>query len=472
MNQARSDQIALIYPVRKLDNWWRLMGQKMNYQASYTIGDLRGDCDFNVVDDFYKFQKQYYQTPVTPNELVTCSEIEDIIARCRLLRFLPYRLARSMVLGMAEAMNLVIEQVKPTVVISFPIDRYVSDVLRLLAAKRGVPHHEFTVGPLADTVMILNRGRLNVVDKPVCPKRLQKNIDDITNKYFEPSYVQKKSRFTKGNFCKTYFYFRLRGLVFKAISYLKRDPLNLHYLDAQSFLGHKPRLADRRVLDMVDNQWRSKLEACPQDTRVFLGLSVFPEAAIDYWIDDLKLIEYEDLMVNIATELSVSGFSVFIKDHPLQFGFRKANLLDRLLAIPNTVLVPYEVDGKQLISDTAVTVTVTGTIGLEAAMIGKKAIIVENYYSTPEDFIMVDSYDVKGLGQRVIDFPPPENLQQRQTRIISRLMKGSFDADYFAYLEYYEQQKTDSSDEFSRQAKAHLDLITEQAQREYFSRES
>ena len=56
---------------------------------------------------------------------------------------------------------------------------------------------------------------------------------------------------------------------------------------------------------------------------LFISLPVFPEASIDYWIDDLELIDYEALVVEVATAFTEYGFTVMVKDHLLQFGFRR-----------------------------------------------------------------------------------------------------------------------------------------------------
>lgn len=452
-------EVALLYSIRRTDHWWQYVGKSMSYSASYSVSDIRGDGDFNLVDDFYVHQKRYYHGPITPSTLLSSEQIEDIIARCRLLRFLPFRLARSMILAMAEATTIVLDKSKATAIFSFPIDRYVSDVLRIMGEKRGIEYHELTVGPLPDTVMILNRGRLRLTEKNIEPHLVQKNIDTLVDSYFKPSYVAKKNRFTKGQFWRTFSYFKLRGWAFKAISILRRDPLNLHYNDSQSYLGHKPRFSDHRVIDMVDRQWRAKLDNVAMNRRVFMGLAVFPEAAIDYWIDDLNVVQYENMMVKVANELANNGFHIFIKDHPLQFGFRQAELLDRLLSIKNTVLVPYDVDGKQVIADTDVTITYTGTVGLEAALLGKKVIVTENYYSTSQDFIFIEGEDVSGLAQQVKDFEVPQDLSERQFRIVERLMKGSFTGNFFAFDTYKANTVCNDTIHFSQACKAHVDSL-------------
>ena len=98
---------------------------------------------------------------------------------------------------------------------------------------------------------------------------------------------------------KIFFYFKLRAMVFKLISWVKRDLRSLHYLDAQSFLAHKPRLSDLQTLILIDGTGSQQLNNFPS-RRIFFGLQVFPEAAIDYWLPEIDLIDYENLVLNAA----------------------------------------------------------------------------------------------------------------------------------------------------------------------------
>ena len=156
---------------------------------------------------------------------------------------------------------------------------------------------------------------------------------------FLPSYVPESAHYSIAHFMKTAGYFKTRGWAFKAISYLKRDRLNLHYLDAQSWLGHKCQWQDMRIFSRLNPQWQAALAAFPKEKRVLFGLQLSPEASIDYWIEPIDLIEHEEVIVAAATAFPKAGFVIVVKDHPLQFGFRQVALIDRLLEIPNVVMV-------------------------------------------------------------------------------------------------------------------------------------
>ena len=67
-------------------------------------------------------------------------------------------------------------------------------------------------------------------------------------------------------------------------------------MDSQSFLGHKPKLSDYRIIKMVDYQWRKKIRKFDKSKRILFGLQLFPEASIDYWIDDVELIKHEEML--------------------------------------------------------------------------------------------------------------------------------------------------------------------------------
>jgi hypothetical protein len=252
-------------------------------------------------------------------------------------------------------------------------------------------------------------------------------------------------------FLKTLGYFRLRAAAFKAISWITRDPLNLHYLDAQPDLGHKARWRDVRITRLVEPDWEAKLEAFPPEKRVLFGLQLFPEAAIDYWIEDLDLIRHEDMLVGIARRMTEAGYQIVVKDHPLQFGFRQTELLERLKAFPNVVVVPYDVSGNALLARCGVNVTATGTLGLQSALLGGVSVVGEAYYVTEGDFVVLRSWaDLDGLVAAVEGARAPESLRNRQARIIDNLLRGSFDADFFSFKGFDPAQPNPGAAELGR----------------------
>lgn len=427
---------ALIWAINRTAHWWRCVGDNLGFDQVTVMTDKRGDGDAWLTDDFYAAFARFRKDPARTG-LLSDAEIIDVIARCRVLRWLEPAKARAMVLGMAEAAEGALETRQPDVLVSFPIDNYVTDVLERLARRRGIPHFELTASALNDMCMLMHRGRLITSKAPSDPAVVAARIREIADPLFTPVYVQGQSRYTTMRYFKTWGYFRLRGATFKLLSWLRRDPLNQHLIDAQSWLGHKPAWSDVRVITMVDPDWEARLEAFPAERRVLFGLQLIPEAAIDYWLEDLDLLRHEDMLVDIARRLTAAGFQIVVKDHPLQFGFRQTALFDRLKALANVVIIPYEVSGNALLSRCQVNVTATGTLGLQAAMLGNISVTANAYYVTADDFVVLDRWtDLEGLVDAVTTRAPPASLHERQVRIVDNLLRGSFPADFFSYQKF------------------------------------
>lgn len=425
---------VMIYAINRTEAWWRHVGDHLGFERAVIVSDIRGNGDFPLVDDFYAAYRTRVQSGETQSDLLTSAQVSDVIARCRVLRWLPRKKATAMVLAMAEALDRIVERENLVAIVCFPMDRYVSDVLDRLARARGIPLYELTASALPDMAMLLYRGQLIRHANAPDPAQVEQKVRQIADPLFTPAYVQGTRRFDRWQWAKIFAYFRLRGWAFKAISYLQRHPLALHYLDSQANLGHKPRLNDSQMVDLPDANWQSKIEAFPKEMRVFMALQLFPEASIDYWIPDLGLVDHEDMLVEAARAFSSAGFQILVKDHPLQFGFRQVNLLQRLLEIPNVVVVPYQVSGNAVLNVVGTNFTCTGTLGLQAALLGLKSVATPSYYAQSEDFILFSSRaEIADLPRRVIEAPTPDALHERQARIVANLLAGSFDCNFFTF---------------------------------------
>ena len=436
---------ALIYSIHRLYDWWGHIGFHMAFEHVAVLSDQRGKGDLSVTDDFYAAFRRYYRSKATSSELLSVDEISDVIARCRVLRWLPRRRSTAMALGMADAMEKALGLERPDVILSFPIDSYVSDILARRAARRGIPYFELTASALPDMCMLMHRGRLAVTQTAPPAALVAQKISEIADPTFTPAYVQGQPPFTRGRFLLTLSYFRLRAAIFKWLSLASRDPLNLHYLDAQPTHGHKARWRDARIVDLVDHDWEAQFDRFSPEQRVFIGLQVFPEAAIDYWLEDLDLIDHEKFLFTIARRCSEAGLQVVIKDHPLQFGFRQTELLDRLKSLPNVVLVPYDVSGNAMLARCGANVTATGTLGLQAGLLGRTSLVGDAYYVVAGDFLVVSEWsDLDNVADRIIGASPPASLHDRQVRIIEHLLRGSFEAR-FSTFKGFDRNRPDAS---------------------------
>lgn len=426
---------ALIYAIHRTHPWWRHVGDHLGFERVTVLTDRRGEGDRSVTDDFYCAYKEHRAKGLRSSPLLTECEVDDAIARCRVLRGKKLEQATAMVLAMADAMDDALAAEEPDYVLSFPIDNYVQDVLARRARARGVPYFELALSALPGMCMLLHRGRLINSMSPPDSEALRLKVKEVSeplNPLFRPAYVQTRKRPTTFRFLRTFAYFRVRGLFFALYAALKRDPLNFHYLEAQPDLGYKPELRDRKIFDLIDYDWESRLAAFPSSRRVLFGLQVSPEASLDYWIDDLKMAQHEDMLLELAQVFSDAGFQVVVKDHPLQFGHRQVAFVRALKQIENVVVCPHEVAGDTVLDRVGINATATGTLGLQAALMGKISIVGDAYYANPTDFINVRQWSDLATLPDAVDQAEAPDLDARRTRIVSHLMSGSFEADIFS----------------------------------------
>lgn len=442
---------ALIYAIHRTQDWWAHVGANLGFDRVVVLTDRRGQGDASITDAYYAAYRNRHAARDLSSRLLNEAEVVDVIARCRVLRWLSIRKATAMALAMADAMDAQLEAARPDYVISFPIDNYNQDILARLARKRGLPYFEVTASALPGMCMLMHRGKLITAQAEADPAQVEARIHEIADPLFTPAYVQGQAAYTPIRFLKTLAYFRVRAAFFQLYAWARRDGLNTHYLDAQPVLGHKARWRDVRVTGMVEADWEARVEAFPMERRVLYGLQLFPEAAIDYWIEDLDLVRHEDMLVEIARQMTAAGYQIIVKDHPLQFGFRQTQLLDRLKAFPNVVIVPYEVSGNALLARCGVNVTATGTLGLQAGLLGNVSITGEAYYVTGDDFVVLHEWrDLEGLAEALAGRAPPASLHDRQARIIANLLRGSFDADFFSFKAFDPAQPNPAATELGR----------------------
>lgn len=112
----------------------------------------------------------------------------------------------------------------------------------------------------------------------------------------------------------------------------------------------------------------------------YYSVHLEPEATVLYlgdgiYANQVKLIE------NIAAALP-AGYYLYVKDHPHEYAYRKADDYERLLSIPNIRLIDQHIPGKRLLKDAQGVFSINGTVGFEGLVLGKRVFCFgESYYS-------------------------------------------------------------------------------------------
>ncbi len=164
----------------------------------------------------------------------------------------------------------------------------------------------------------------------------------------------------------------------------------------------------------------------------YYPLHLEPEAVVLYqgqglYRNQVKLIE------NIAAQLPPNTF-LYVKDHPHAFGYRSADDFKAFQRIPNIRLIRHDVPGKQIINHAIGVITINGTAGFEALLMGKQV------YTLSKTFYGVCSrvnyiHHVRDLREAIYSkrdslYQDDDELYQFVAAYLDSLSEGM--VDYFA----------------------------------------
>ncbi len=209
---------------------------------------------------------------------------------------------------MTQAIERAFDELDPDLVMTFTtIDRYVMDVMERTARARGIDFLEMTTSIIPDEVMFMRRGQPVWLREPLS-ENVEAAVSLLCEPDFAPAYVRDAKRFSMTRFWRIYGYYTLRGAFFNVWRFLKRDRYNIHYMDALKRLKHKVGMRDVAVLNLLDRDWDRRLADAPRERRVFLGLQLFPEASMDYWLKSQAMLAHDDVLVRYCEVLGAAGY--------------------------------------------------------------------------------------------------------------------------------------------------------------------
>jgi len=213
-----------------------------------------------------------------------------------------------------------------------------------------------------------------------------------------------------------YFYHYYFGYFKNDYMYKGKSPLKLALVELEAWV----RRASLKKSDIFENPNYNEKYTC-----YFLHFE--PETALvllaPFYIDQAALIE------NIAKSLPVE-FKLYVKEHPMMVGFRPMSYYQRLLRMPNVRLIKPSIPSYELIKNSRLVFTVTGTPGLEGVLLKKPVITFGRVFYNKLDMVR-KATSMTSLPELVRDLLENYKHDEKQlVNFMTAIFEGSFDAKY------------------------------------------
>lgn len=300
-------------------------------------------------------------------------DIADVVDRCRLLRNLERGQAIALAHAMAVALGEEFDRFKPDAVLSQLVDEYSTHIASLIAARRGLGYLGYCAGYFPGTVLLLADAYGRPYNwRDADPTEVAAQSERVSGVAFRQTYNLGAS-YGRWHHWRSVARYQVKRAWFGWRAIRERDPWGMHYR-ILPFIAERRQFADFPSDRLFVPDWEASLAAerrrRPYARVVYLPLSYFPEATIDYWVGDKRMIQYESEIVRIVTSLAHDAI-VVVKEHLHMMGARPIRFLEALRSIPGAISVPPLAFSNAVVAASDAVILGSGSPGIEATIRGK-----------------------------------------------------------------------------------------------------
>jgi len=367
-----------------------LAGRIWNHAEQINLSEHRAIDESGFADRFYENLKKNNRLN-DARENITNEEIEEIIRRCRLLRTLDRHRAEDFVLSAFTSISQVFDIHKPTYVLSVTVDSYVIHILSIVARIRGIEFIALVPTFLNGYFRITTTGAKDT-SREVSAEEVYNVRSSLVDSNYKPNWLARSESEISKKALRSWVRNLIKPIWFNVVRFVKRDPLNAHYLTSietskryWSFLpikysGMTSVSEIQRVVEETDKKVG------------FLPLQMSPEATIDYWSEDKSWIDYEDKIFDVIDRFK-NDYLFLIKEHPNVLGFRTSHFYRDLKLRKNVKLVGASIASNDILPLVDFVYVCTGSVGFEALVRGVP-VCSENqpFYVMPNVFHGIEDF--------------------------------------------------------------------------------
>ncbi len=327
----------------------------------------------------------YYEYFNAEDQMISSDpQDEEVILRCRLMRAIPNNLAKRHVSAMRQAIREMLLRESPDVFICESVDQYLHDLLFQETERLGIVGYGLIRTFVNGYFRISTRGEMQAVREPNAHE-----VSVILSKLTDDKYIPQNLVSLKRSLFQTYFKIyisnHLRVIYFTALRWVTGEVYNYHYwsslLTTKNYYAHIiPRIS------FGDSEWRCRISKSNRLV-IFIPLQHVPEATVDYWADEVEMVDYETRLINFINNLS-SDFQILVKEHPGVWGFRKPSFYSAIERANSSFIVcPTAVSAQECVAASDAVLVWTGSVGFEAALRGKPVLTTcTPYYASGSRF--------------------------------------------------------------------------------------
>ena len=160
-----------------------------------------------------------------------------------------------------------------------------------------------------------------------------------------------------------------------------------------------------RRLRLATGDWFSDMES--NEEFVLFPLHVEPEISLlllgSHYTDQVHVIE------EVARSIP-STMRLYVKEHPNMYAMRPMSFYARIKALPNVRLIHPGIDSHDVIRRSQLVMTISGTVGLEAIFLGKRAVVLgDAFYRAFDPSMRAERIeDIAGVIRHALAAPEPE----------------------------------------------------------------
>ncbi|WP_430414956.1 capsular polysaccharide export protein, LipB/KpsS family [Marinobacter adhaerens] len=406
------------------------------------ISEHRGQDSSGFISSFYDNYRKTSSKEKQDFEWLTNQQIEDIIVRCRLLRALERQQSLRLIESALLAIEGVFSRFNPDYVFSVTVDSYIIHILSIVSENRGVRFIGIVPTFLNGYFRVSTLGEKST-NRKVPGSELESVYNKLIETQYKPAWLAASEKSINKKANRSWARNLIKPLWFRFFSWLRRDPLNAHYLTTRIVSRRYWSILPKKYKGLFDLRQFESQPSVKERVKIFLPLQMSPEATVDYWSEDTSWVNYENKVLNVV-DTARDDVVFLVKEHPNVLGFRTPKFYSELSARENVVTIAPSISSNEVLEVSDAILVCTGTVGFEGLLRGKPIISDSNPFYAPKSVFL----PVCGLLDEEFSFtqkPAESDRSFLVEYLVSGFLKGTFlndgswRRDNETHLEYNQQ---------------------------------